>query len=75
MVVMVLVCGCSYGAGKALALMPLIALPVVFFFALVMKKQAVILFSCSNALSRVPMTWYRSAGNSKGSAHIRAPCV
>lgn len=30
---MVLVCGCSYGAGKALALMPLIALPVVFFCA------------------------------------------
>ena len=57
-VVMVLFCGCSCGAGIALALMPLIALPVVFS-APVMKKQAVVLFSSSKALSRVPVVSFR----------------
>lgn len=72
-VVMVLVCGCSCGAGIALVPVPLIALPVMFS-ALVMK-QDVVLFSCSNALSRVPMTRYRSAGNSKGRPYQGPLCI
>lgn len=60
-VVMVLVCGCSCSVSKARVPVPLTALPVVFF-ALAME-QAAALSSCSNALSRAPMAWYRSSGN------------